>query len=448
MPVSFNVASHVANPVRGVNPSGLSSRDVLAGCHPPGRSVGTMRGTSFSKEEQDLLLPAPTPPESHPKPKPKKSRLSRLFSLKKAVEVEDAPVATPAPKIPDPRTCVAIRTAMLDASNPTSLDASPPTVPGEVKNVIPKPNGFVDTVVSAYNQHHALVLRPDDVWIAILTQFNFFVNARAELLRANFVAHDGSKALVVKRDAFDDFELFALDMAGLIEKNVVDPALRKWALPAFFHHDADRHCRGCHGPNGHAPRKSDWEAIRARLEKLKEYGLETIAWYHLLVPVISRFVTAFDNPTAPSNIIFWQNVVHYEPQGSGPDYYSGWITAFCVFSADGKWMGPALDKDVKSPFVAPESMSAARFWDVYGEKRSYKFTLDDTPFHTTEVNCVPASYAEVDVRLVSTGENQECMITAGVVGTRVCSSNDKRLSASGQDDTVRPVVGWWLYHKK
>jgi hypothetical protein len=93
-------------------------------------------------------------------------------------------------------------------------------------------------------------------------------------------------------------------------------------------------------------------------------------------------------------------------------------------------------------------MSAARFWDVYGEKRSYMFTLDDTPFHTTEVDCVPASYAEVDVRLVSEGVNEECMITAGVVGTRVCSSNDKRLSASGQDDTVRPVVGWWLYHKK
>lgn len=93
-------------------------------------------------------------------------------------------------------------------------------------------------------------------------------------------------------------------------------------------------------------------------------------------------------------------------------------------------------------------MSAARFWDVYGEKRLYEFTLDDTPFHTTEVDCVPASYAEVDVRLVSEGVDLECMITAGVVGTRVCSSKDKRLSASGHDDTIRPVVGWWLYHKK
>ena len=34
---------------------------------------------------------------------------------------------------------------------------------------IPRKNGFVDTVVEAYSKHHALVIRPDDVWITILT---------------------------------------------------------------------------------------------------------------------------------------------------------------------------------------------------------------------------------------------------------------------------------------
>jgi len=33
-------------------------------------------------------------------------------------------------------------------------------------------NGFVTTLIEAYNNHHHLVLRPDDVWIAILGQFN------------------------------------------------------------------------------------------------------------------------------------------------------------------------------------------------------------------------------------------------------------------------------------
>ena len=55
----------------------------------------------------------------------------------------------------------------------------------------------MNTVIGAYSQHRALVIRPDDVWLTILSQFNFFVNANAELLRANFVAHEGQRELVI-----------------------------------------------------------------------------------------------------------------------------------------------------------------------------------------------------------------------------------------------------------
>ncbi|KAJ3481564.1 hypothetical protein NLJ89_g12200 [Agrocybe chaxingu] len=41
-----------------------------------------------------------------------------------------------------------------------------------ISSIVAKRNGFVDTVVSAYNEHQHLVIRPDDVWIAILSQFN------------------------------------------------------------------------------------------------------------------------------------------------------------------------------------------------------------------------------------------------------------------------------------
>jgi len=39
--------------------------------------------------------------------------------------------------------------------------------------IVPNPNGFVNALAAAYNQHHDLVIRPDDVWIAILSQFSF-----------------------------------------------------------------------------------------------------------------------------------------------------------------------------------------------------------------------------------------------------------------------------------
>jgi Domain of unknown function (DUF4419) len=59
------------------------------------------------------------------------------------------------------------------------------------------------------------------------------------------------------------------------------------------------------------------EKILTRLEKLKEYGDETTAWYHLLVPVVSRFVRAFDDPNSEENLGFWQRVAHCGEGGSG-----------------------------------------------------------------------------------------------------------------------------------
>ncbi|KAJ7832855.1 hypothetical protein B0H14DRAFT_2802223 [Mycena olivaceomarginata] len=96
--------------------------------------------------------------------------------------------------------------------------------------------------------------------------------------------------------------------------------------------------------------KDDWEKILRRLEKLKGFGLETIAWYHLLVPVISHFVQVFDDPDALSNVSFWKRVAHFECGECGPSYDSGWITAFCRIEST----------------VAPESLTAKSFWETYG----------------------------------------------------------------------------------
>ncbi|KAJ7753299.1 hypothetical protein B0H14DRAFT_3096743 [Mycena olivaceomarginata] len=386
MPVTFTVAPHGANQAK-TPAGGLSPRQLLVGIGPDTLTsfryddVGTIRGTSFSRDQDNLW-------------------------------------------------------------------------------VFPRPNGFVHTIIEAYNHHHALILRPDDVWIAILTQFNFYVNARAELLRANFVAHADKKALVVFTPAFDDFGRLAREMADLIEKNVVDPSLRAWALPDFSTTTANDTTVGsivlmatlkayfeytfCDIVCG-IPRvtlegeKADWEKILQRLEKLKEFGLETMAWYHLLVPVISRFVQVFDDPDA------WKCCA-FEPGGCGPSHYSGWITAFCAFNDDGKWLGPRFDSSIEST-VAPESLTAKSFWETYGAGAN-GLQLDDTCFHKIDRDNIPPSYTEVDVRLVSaTGGEKECAMTAGAVGMRVCSSNDSTLSPSGEDDTVRPVMGWWLFEK-
>ncbi|KAJ6575583.1 hypothetical protein DFH09DRAFT_1260851 [Mycena vulgaris] len=334
----------------------------------------------------------------------------------------------------------------------------------KITGIVPNHNGFVNTVIEAYSQHHALVIRPDDVWLAILSQFNFFVNANAEVLRPSFVAYADKKHLVVEAAATletVDFGDMAHQMVDLVDKNVVDPTLREWVLPNFttttandiavsavlvmatlkqyFSYEFRLRCG--------IPRvtlqgeKSDWENILGRLEKLKEYGIETIAWYHLLRPVISRFVAAFDAPESQDNVDFWQKVAH-EGGGSGTNYYSGWIDAFNVFSSKGTWLGHTL-----------QSLSTERFWATYA-KESDKQTdrsdlvLDGTPFHRVDRNDVPQGFATVDVKVDANGKIFDCVMTAGMIGMRVSSSNDLALSSNGTNDTVQPVAGWWIYVEK
>ncbi|KAJ7431617.1 hypothetical protein B0H11DRAFT_843662 [Mycena galericulata] len=365
---------------------------------------------------------------------------------------------------------------ILQFSLSSDIDGSGRNLSAKLPNLVPNQNGFVATLLDAYTQDRALVIRPDDVWLAILSQFNFFVTARAELLRANFVAHEGKAELtIVAMPATRytvDFGHIARQMVGLIEKNVVDPALRAWATPSFttttpndttvgavllmatlknyFNYVVMMF--GCGIPRVTLEgEREDWVDILGRLEKLKEYGLEAIAWYHLLRPVISHFVAAFDAPASAENIAFWQRVAHYVPGGSGiGNYYTGWISAFTAFNKKGEWMGNALNATAASA-TAPETLTAAEFWETYGgsdrRRDNDKLVLDGTPYPPLYRKAIPPGYGEVDVLLIDDGERFECAIVAGSVGTRVLSSGDPTLSARGADDTVQPVAGWWLFVK-
>ena len=54
-------------------------------------------------------------------------------------------------------------------------------------DVLPNENGFVQSAIAAYSDHHHLRIRPDDVWLAILTQLSAYINADAEELRGSLL---------------------------------------------------------------------------------------------------------------------------------------------------------------------------------------------------------------------------------------------------------------------
>jgi hypothetical protein len=87
------------------------------------------------------------------------------------------------------------------------------------------------------------VLRANDVWQTVITQFAFYVTGHAEELRSKFVAHTGTKhpVLLAKDTPYDGhscFETLLVEgmsrrLTCLIEKQLVDKEIRNWLIPDF-----------------------------------------------------------------------------------------------------------------------------------------------------------------------------------------------------------------------
>lgn len=94
------------------------------------------------------------------------------------------------------------------------------------------------TAVRAYDEHLHLVIRPEDVWFAILTQLRLYTNGHAEEVRGSFVSHQGQKELEIKSEGGSrtyDCGHMATRMATLMEMNFIDPTMRAWVQPNFTH---------------------------------------------------------------------------------------------------------------------------------------------------------------------------------------------------------------------
>lgn len=286
-------------------------------------------------------------------------------------------------------------------------------------------NGFVNTVIECYNKHHNLVIRPDDIWTAILTQFSFYINKNAEEYRSQFVNFDGKKELVVKiagtlRAA--PYDLFVTLMTEKIDENLVDKTVKDWILPSFttttpndiiscgtiFMAVTKKYfdftcCLMCGIPyvtlEGTV---ADWENILNRLEKLNSYKLDK--WYDMLRPILEEFVAAKKNE---ANVDFWNRICHHSGGGSGPSYISGWLTAFAVFDEEGNWTDHV------------ENSSLKRFGDTWP---------------LIDIAKIPSGVVTVDVKIIDENGEHESVMFAGHVGYKVLKDNC----------TLEPQIGWGI----
>jgi hypothetical protein len=284
-------------------------------------------------------------------------------------------------------------------------------------------HGLVRAAYFAYSFHHNLVLRPEDVWFAILAQFSFYVNANAEKLRSSFVAHKGKKGLILRDPGQADMGLMCRNMTKLIDANVTDPELRAWILPSFTtttmhdevvasvimmgtlqkYFDYVFDCSCCGIPSvtllGEV---SDWEDIQRRIEKLGEYGEEPSQFRDLLRPILKHMVATFTDDASSDHVVgFWERIIHHNSD-SGSSTLTGWMVAFCFWDEDGKRLGG----------VRQELPLRSR-----GGRLSVSELLGQT-YYEIDFDRIPAAFISVPVIYVPPegDETIETKLVAGLVG--------------------------------
>jgi len=238
-------------------------------------------------------------------------------------------------------------------------------------------------------------------------------------------------------------------MGKLIEENILDPTIREWIIPnfsttkiedeitasmimmstfqAYFDYTAYIDC-GLPSVTLEGE-KTDWAKLEMKLEKLKDFGDENLdMWYGLMKPVLARFVKSFEAADSQEVKDFWAKVVHYQRNGSGPDYVSGWLTAFTYFSTEGKVL---YDSRVTSN---PEDFNwSGRPLEI--------LKLDDALYSRIAISDIPAGNCQVPVKIDDNGEIIESKIAVGMVGMKAVDKHEKCA------DTLRPVSGWWIFEK-
>ncbi|CUS08753.1 unnamed protein product [Tuber aestivum] len=322
--------------------------------------------------------------------------------------------------------------------------------------IIPYGNGLVNGIIRAFQQDLHLVLRPDDIWLSILTQFSMFVNGNAEHLRAQFVAHEDKKDLVIdiRPNSIHNVDMgrFAQAMTVLIQENVVDPQLRELIMPNFSTTtDEDKSVAaivmmgtlqryftytfttGCGFPSVTLlGEKSDWEAILHRVQRLPKYGNQIAEWTRLLTPIIQYMIASFAQPTSPDVRNFWLRACHATGQdGSGGSVstISGWITAFCFFEETGQRVSEYSDEQL-GYYAAMISIAERK-----------RLVLGDAVYPIIHPSSIPKGVVSVPVVVqdYATGLEHKTTMVAGSVGMTPSAAN-----GGGDLTTVQPRSGWWI----
>ena len=293
--------------------------------------------------------------------------------------------------------------------------------------------------MEAYSNHNHLIIRPDDVWLAIMTQFSAYIEANSESLRDRFVEHKGQKGLNVKTDGTlftANYPDLCKRMTEQIGNNMKDPTIKDWVIPNFStttHTDkvvgaivlmasmksyfSYKFTLCCGLPKVTIEGiEEDWVELQNRAKRLLEFDNSSLGhmtkWYKMLDPILQHFT---DSVKGKPDIDWWSRVCNKIGNGSGPRYLSGWITTFCVFNDSGQWIGGDFTKESYGEVITNPNNDCGQGWPI--------------------INCneIPKGFVQVDLVIDDNGTEHKTELLAGHMSTYL------------QDRySVRPHVEWLI----
>nr|CDP32302.1 Putative protein of unknown function [Podospora anserina S mat+] len=330
-------------------------------------------------------------------------------------------------------------------------------------------NGLVYSLIEAYSNHHNLLLRPDDIWLAILSQLSVYINANATLLQHLFIPSSRKQSSPAqKQDLYIPVDLsptlnhgsLAQQMAStLLPSSLTNPDIaHKFFLPSFttttetdeiaasilLMGSMQKYFVYSWGTRCGIPSitllgdQTDWEKILHRCEEFLasgRFGQGARDWWRGgLGYVLSNFVRSLRDPGGKETKTFWQRVLdRHEPNGSGKTTFTGWVVnGFCWWDEEGR-----------------HDLGRVRGGMTRGE--------------------MPMGFGRCPVSLWDNGVEVKTEMIAGMVGVRVGRMGDvlRRVEedewpggrpeeggrmqpravggVTEKIDTLRPEVGWFMY---
>ncbi len=225
-------------------------------------------------------------------------------------------------------------------------------------------NQFLNTFLVSYNNHLSLVIRPDDIHIALQLIFSTAISNNAEILRSKFVDFDGKRNLTIRLDSFDSqmmFELFDKEIrSNIIDETFVDKyiseyttttpiitnATRSLLMNSFKEYFTYTMILSCGIPEVILEgTEADWDRLQEFYLFMRDllYQTELGVWFDQFDNVMKLFDSMnkikSDSIDLSSTDIakMWSRVITYTPYGSGGDQLlGGWIRLFFPFDTNKK----------------------------------------------------------------------------------------------------------------